>query len=226
MVRDLVLYGTGYPDGVKLIHAVNRVKKTWNVIGFLDDLEEKQGSHFMECPILGKGDRVQELKNQGTYFFNNVFSTTQARQQVGKRLIDASCSFATLIHPQVEMEHAQIGEGSILSEGVKLGSEVIIGRHCGLRINAIVNHNCHIEDFSFIGAGAIVGGYVHLEAGAYVGMGAIIKERVRIGRGSIVGAGAVVIRDVEPFTTVAGVPAKIISKRRDPNGISSSGTKE
>ena len=36
---------------------------------------------------------------------------------------------------------------------------------------------------------------------------------VRIGRGSIVGAGSVVTKDVEPYTIVGGVPAKIIIRR-------------
>ena len=36
---------------------------------------------------------------------------------------------------------------------------------------------------------------------------------VRIGRGSVVAAGAVVVRDVEAYSLVAGVPAKVIRKR-------------
>jgi serine acetyltransferase len=42
----------------------------------------------------------------------------------------------------------------------------------------------------------------------YVGTGATIIGEVTIGDDSAVGAGAVVTRDVEPFTTVAGVPAR------------------
>lgn len=41
----------------------------------------------------------------------------------------------------------------------------------------------------------------------------LILEGVKIGTGAIIGAGAVVVKNVEPYSIVAGVPAKIIGKR-------------
>jgi acetyltransferase EpsM len=51
---------------------------------------------------------------------------------------------------------------------------------------------------------------VVVEDYASVGVGSSIKPGVNIGKGAIVGVGAVVIKDVEPGTTVVGVPAKPI----------------
>ncbi len=44
----------------------------------------------------------------------------------------------------------------------------------------------------------------------WIGAGAIILNGVTIGDGAIVGAGAVVTKDVEPYTVVAGNPARKI----------------
>lgn len=41
-----------------------------------------------------------------------------------------------------------------------------------------------------------------------IGAGAIILSGVTIGECSVIGAGAVVTKDVEPYSVVAGVPAK------------------
>jgi serine acetyltransferase len=47
----------------------------------------------------------------------------------------------------------------------------------------------------------------------WVGAGAIILSGVTIGDGAIVGDGSVVARDVPPYSTLAGIPAKIIKSR-------------
>lgn len=54
---------------------------------------------------------------------------------------------------------------------------------------------------------------VIIEDGSDIGIGAIILPGVTIGEGAIVGAGAVITKDAEPYTIVAGVPAKVIRKR-------------
>lgn len=49
----------------------------------------------------------------------------------------------------------------------------------------------------------------------WIGCHAIIKRGVTIGDGAVIASGAVVTKDVEPYTIVAGVPAKIIGRRCD-----------
>ena len=54
---------------------------------------------------------------------------------------------------------------------------------------------------------------VVIEDDCDIGMGAIILPGRRVGKGSIIGAGAVVTHDVEPYSIVAGVPARKIGER-------------
>jgi galactoside O-acetyltransferase len=60
---------------------------------------------------------------------------------------------------------------------------------------------------------------VHIGAWADIGTNATILPGVRIGKGAIVGAGAVVVSDVEPFSVVAGVPAKFIRWRTEADPV-------
>lgn len=48
-----------------------------------------------------------------------------------------------------------------------------------------------------------------------VSTGAIVLRNVKIGDGAIIGAGAIVTKDVEPYSIVAGVPARKIKMRFD-----------
>lgn len=47
----------------------------------------------------------------------------------------------------------------------------------------------------------------------WIGANVVVRQGVQIGRGAVVGAGSVVLRDVEAYTIVAGVPAKPIRRR-------------
>lgn len=64
---------------------------------------------------------------------------------------------------------------------------------------------------------------VRVEAWADIGTNATILPGVTIGKGAIVGAGAVVVTDVQPFSIVAGVPARFVRWRKetDPEPTSS-----
>lgn len=55
--------------------------------------------------------------------------------------------------------------------------------------------------------GAVIGNDV------WICQGAILLGGITVGDGAIIAAGAVVTKDVEPYTIVGGVPAKVIRKR-------------
>ena len=47
----------------------------------------------------------------------------------------------------------------------------------------------------------------------WIGENVLIKDGVKIGNGAIIGAGAVVVKDVDAYSIVGGVPAKLIRYR-------------
>lgn len=54
---------------------------------------------------------------------------------------------------------------------------------------------------------------VVIEDDVWIGTGVIILKGVTIHTGSVIAAGSVVTKDVEPYSIVGGVPAKLIRKR-------------
>lgn len=55
-------------------------------------------------------------------------------------------------------------------------------------------------------------GSVEIGEGAWIGANSIVLAGVKIGKCAVIGAGALVNKDIEDYTVVGGVPARVIKK--------------
>lgn len=135
-----------------------------------------------------------------------------------RRIAVTSCSAAGLIatrllHPRAEISRwVTIGEGSIVTAGCIVTTNVEIGRHVHLNLDCTVGHDVVIGDYATLAPGVHVSGNVTIGDDVYVGTGAAIinghaDRPLTIGDGAVIAAGACVTRPVEPGAMVAGVPA-------------------
>jgi maltose O-acetyltransferase len=88
---------------------------------------------------------------------------------------------------------------------IRTGNDVSIGPEAAI---LTLGHDPQSSAFADRGGDVVIGDR------AWIGYRAIILPGITIGEGAAVAAGAVVTRDVEPFTIVAGVPAKKIGERQ------------
>ena len=58
-----------------------------------------------------------------------------------------------------------------------------------------------------------ISGEIQIEDDVWIGSNAVITADVVLARGTVVGAGAVVTHSTEPYSIVAGVPARKIGER-------------
>ena len=57
----------------------------------------------------------------------------------------------------------------------------------------------------------------HIGHDTWIGAGAMVKPEINLGHGAVVAAGAVVTKDVDPYTIVAGTPARPMRLRQPRN---------
>ena len=144
-------------------------------------------------------------------------------------------------------KNARVLTGSTVN-GSRIGSFSYIGKGCFVQ-NATVGRYCSIASEVVIGPGKHPLGlfstspvfyrkrnvfgrqvvqkdadfqeYAPVIIGndVWIGVRAVILDGVHIGDGAVIAAGAVVTKDVEPFTLVGGVPARVIGERpvKDPS---------
>ncbi len=130
----------------------------------------------------------------------------------------------------------QIGAQVNIEKNVFFGSgrDISIGEQSGIGVNAWVQGPLHIGKYVMMGPDVLIYTKNHeyartdipmihqgdteplpvvIEDDVWIGGRVIILPGVTVGTGSIVGAGSVVTKDIEPYSIVGGVPAKVIKKR-------------
>lgn len=58
-----------------------------------------------------------------------------------------------------------------------------------------------------------------IENDVWIGKKVLLKSGVKVGNGAIIASGAIVTKDVEPYTIVGGIPAKVIRRRFEEEDI-------
>ena len=129
----------------------------------------------------------------------------------------------------------------------KAGKNMNIGRRCRLSNHISIGNNSGLGDRNYVSGTLVIGDSVMIAPECvFLGLNHVFDEEtledkgceskpiiicdhvwicygvkilsgVTVGEYSIVGAGSVVTKDVEPYTVVGGVPAKLIRRRRDNN---------
>jgi UDP-N-acetylglucosamine acyltransferase len=107
-----------------------------------------------------------------------------------------------------------IGSRNVIHEHTSIQSPTVgitaIGSNCFIMHACHVAHDCVIEDWVTIAPTSVLGGHVYVQARATLGIGTVIHQRRTIGAFALTGMNATVTRDVIPFMTVSGTPAKVL----------------
>ena len=209
-MKNIIIIGAG---GVGrevslIIEKINKLKATWNLIGFIDDNINSWNRIINGYQIIGGMDLLETLPLD-TYVVIAIANYNVKKKIVNK--INNKFKFATIIHPKVYIHnYMNIGEGTIIYEGVILTANIEVGKHVIISPKCGIGHDSIIKDYVSLLWNVNISGNDIIEEGVMMGSGSTVIQGKKIGKASIVGAGAVVIKDVDIYSTVVGVPAKTI----------------
>jgi len=182
-----------------------------NPVGFIDANPALHGKFIDGVEVIGGAADIAALTAAGVdsalvaigdNATRNIYA--QALQANGIRLVNA-------IHPKACVaDTARLGRTVVIAAGAVVCAHCRIGDSSIINTASIVDHESIIGRSAHVCPGARLAGRVTVEDFAFIGIGATVIQCLTIGRGGTVGAGAVVLRDVSAFTTVVGVPARVI----------------
>ncbi|MFH1034249.1 MAG: acetyltransferase [Pseudomonadota bacterium] len=211
--QKILILGTGgnCRDVLDTILDINAAagRALWEPLGFLDDDQARQGQLVCGLPVLGPLSAAGGF--DGCLLANVIGSpfNHNRRPEIAAKTGAPPERFATLVHPTATVSRwASLGPGCVLFPQVCLHNGARLGAQVVVLAGSVINHDDVIGDFTCIAAGVCVSGQVEVGAHCYLGSNSVIRGGLKVGQGSLVGMGSVVIRDVEPFSVVAGNPAR------------------
>ncbi|MDF2987362.1 MAG: bacterial transferase, hexapeptide repeat family [Eubacterium sp.] len=211
-MKDIVIIGAGNfgREVAQLVDDINMDKKTWNLLGFIDETVEKHGTIINSNIVLGGFDWLEKNRSDKLFAICAI-GNPRYKYHVIKKVSGDGLNFANLIHQDAKIsKFVEMGNGNIIccnsfiSVNVKVGNHVSINPGCG------IGHDVVIGDYSSLYWNVTLSGNVNIGEGCEIGSKADIIPKTNVGKWSIIGAGAVAIEDIPDNCTAVGIPAKTI----------------
>jgi sugar O-acyltransferase (sialic acid O-acetyltransferase NeuD family) len=207
----LVIVGAGGHgrETLDVVEAVNAVAPTFDFLGFCALDADGELLARRDAPLLGDTSHLRTLDAQ--YILG--IGTSEARRDLDQELTSYGREAVVLRHPDASTgSDLRIAPGVILAAGARLTTNVTLGRHTHLNVNAVVSHDCVLGDYVTLSPGVLVNGNVSLSEGVFLGTSAVVLPGREVGAWARIGAGAVVTEDVPAGRTAVGVPARVIER--------------
>ncbi|MGH2678135.1 MAG: acetyltransferase, partial [Actinomycetota bacterium] len=181
----------------------------YEAVAFVDETPSLWGTEILGLPVLGPPDEIVKAMAVGAKGAVISIGDPQARHRLSAVARDAGLHLPTLIHPRAYLApSARVGQGAYVGALAVASTGCRIGDLAWLSPHSHVGHHAELGECSTLSPGVRIAGRARIGRRTFLGEGAVVLPDRRVGDDAVVGAGAVVIHDVEPGTTVAGVPAR------------------
>jgi len=210
-MKQLIIVGAG-GFGRELLQwckDIQRVKKEWDIAGFIDDNLHAFDEYKCDHKVLGTIDEWVPQENQ---VFALAIAAPKIKEAVVNKLESRGAQFISIIHPDARVgDFNTLGKGLILYPNSRVTVNATIGDFVTVLDNTSIGHDAVIGDFTTISASCGINGHVQIGKYSFFGCNASVVPGIRIGEKCHIGIGSVVVNNIRSGIHVLGNPAKRIA---------------
>lgn len=203
--REVLQWIISYPESIQI------PQDQWVLGGYLDDNLSALDDYKLSSNIVG---RPLEFEYQPFDRLICAIADPGSKLTLCREIESRNGKFTNMIcDSSILKRNNTIGRGVVVVPGAIITTNVRLGNFVTLNVYATVGHDAIIGDGCTLNGHTDVTGGVLLNEGVFMGSHACVTPSVVVGKFARIGAGSVVVRNVSPYTTVMGVPAKKIFTR-------------
>jgi sugar O-acyltransferase (sialic acid O-acetyltransferase NeuD family) len=197
-----------FPCNGNGIEALCCIPPDMQVIGFVDDTLEKQGTSVFGVKVYSR-DAFKLFPDAQVLAVPGSPTSFMRRAEIIDGLHIAPERFARVIHRNATISpFASIGKNVLIMAGVVLTANCTLGNHVCVLPNSVIHHDSVVGDYTLVGSNVTIAGYVRVGENCYIGSGTSIINGIEIGKRVLVGMGSNVIRSIESDKKMVGNPAR------------------
>lgn len=211
MKKIVIIGSSGFAKEVAfLLEEINRVKKDWQLLGFIDDKTKVVKGPYQ---IIGDDEWLANTDNHLHVAFG-IGDPVVIKKLYNKFKENSNLIFPNLFHPKIigDWDKIIFGEGNIVTAGVIMTTDIRIGNCNIFNLSCTVGHDCIIGNYNVFNPTVNLSGGLIIEDSILIGTGAQVLQYKRICSNSTLGAGAVLTKDILESGVYVGSPAKKLIK--------------
>ena len=181
------------------------------ICGIFDDFKEKN-SMFYGKKIIDTTENIHLYVNSNTDYLFCCIGDNDIRKNIYNKFIN-NYKFINCISKKCNISKSVVisGYNNYIGDSVNILADTNIGSNNIINTSSNIAHDCIINDHNHICPSTVLAGNVKINSLNLIGTNSTINPSIIIGNNNIIGSGCVVIKNINDYEKVVGVPGKKIN---------------
>lgn len=164
------------------------------LLGFLDDDEEKYLAYDFSAPFLGKIGEHQV--RQDVYYLMGI-ANLSFRKEIAEHLLSKGAQFTGFVHPDATISRtASIGKGCVIAPNANIGPKAVLGNFNMINSRCSIAHDCVLGDFNFLSPNVCFSGNTRVGDENLFGINAATIPGIQVGSRNKIMAGMILDKNI------------------------------